>query len=54
MSVAQMREALSKVYPSTKWILKCKNMPDAQVIAMFNSFLSRGQFNKKPKTRVGV
>lgn len=56
MSVEQMRAELSNVYPSSKWILKVKRMPDAQVIAMYNSFLSRGKFNKKQhggEARVG-
>ncbi|MCX7817552.1 MAG: hypothetical protein N2317_08625 [Syntrophales bacterium] len=40
MSVAQMRNAIVKVYPGEKWKQKVLKMSDGQVIAVYHNFLS--------------
>lgn len=49
MSVDQMREQISKVYPSPKWKDKVKHMSDNQVIAIYYKFAKSGKLDEKPK-----
>lgn len=53
MTVAQMREHISKVYDGPGWKERVYyHMPDSQVIAIYNNFLKRDIFRKrKSKTR---
>ena len=46
MSAQQMRAAIYEVYPGRKWKEKVLNMDDAQVIAVYYSFLEKGKFDK--------
>ena len=44
MSVQQMRAAIYEVYSGRRWKIKVQNMSDAQVIAVYYSFLEKGKF----------
>lgn len=41
MSIEQMRAAIAKVYPGTKWAFKVAKMSDSQVVAIYYSFMQR-------------
>lgn len=45
MSVEQMREAISRVYPNWKWLNRVKKMEDKQVMAIYYKFLNEGVFD---------
>lgn len=47
MSVDQMRNEVRKAYPGQKWYDKVSKMSDAQIIAVYHSFLHAKKFNKK-------
>lgn len=47
MSVSQMRARLTKCYDNDKWAKKVARMTDRQVIAVYYSFLNRGEFTKQ-------
>ena len=51
MSVQQMRAAIYEVYPGRSWKEKVNNMSDAQVIAVYYSFLETGKFDRKPAAK---
>ena len=42
----RMRSAIIDAYPGRKWELKVNEMPERQVIAVYNHFLRAGMFNK--------
>lgn len=42
MSIEQMRDLISDVYPGDKWKEYVINMPDFQVLSVYNSFAQRG------------
>ena len=45
-----MRLAISEVYPGIGWKVRCSKMPANQVVAIYNSFMRSGRFEKsKPK-----
>lgn len=46
MTVPNMRDAISTVYPYPKWTERVKNMPDRQVIAIYHKFMNEGKFNQ--------
>lgn len=50
LTIADMRETISKVYSTKTWPYRVSLMPDSQVIAIYYSFLERGKLegmNKK-------
>ncbi len=47
MTVASMRDYISKMYDSDKWRLRVHGMEDNQVIAIYKTMQQRGQ--KPPK-----
>ena len=49
MTVSQMREKITKVYPGETWKRKVINMRDDQVVAIYFHFLETNKFNQKPK-----
>ena len=49
MKIESMRSEIGKVYPGTGWAKKVKRMPDAQVLAVYYSFLKNDRFKKKKK-----
>lgn len=51
MTVEQMRQAISDLYPGWPWKLKVAAMYDDQVIAIYYSCLERGQFDKPSASR---
>ena len=50
MTTEEMRLRLADLYPGRKWKLKCKTMPDRQVVAIFKS-LSERDFQKQKKLK---
>jgi len=48
MSIDQMRAELTKARPGPLWQHRVLCMPENQVVAVYYSFLRRGEFNKKP------
>lgn len=48
MTVNQMREAISKVYSGRKWKSKVARMDDGQVLAIYQDFMRKGLFDRKP------
>lgn len=46
MTVESMRSALGEVYPGDRWRRKVKEMPDAQVLAMYKRMEAAGQLFK--------
>lgn len=46
MTRETMRIAIADAYPGERWRVKCQNMPDDQVIAIYNHFLRDGVFEK--------
>jgi len=51
MTVEQMRNAISDLYPGWAWKQKVARMYDDQVIAIYRSCQERGQFNKPSPVR---
>ena len=51
MTVDQMRSTLAELYPGPNWLLKCKTMPERQVIAIYKSLSEKGKLCKKPKKK---
>lgn len=47
MNIQQMRMEISKVYSGKSWATKVKYMPDAQVLAVYYSFLKNDRFKKE-------
>ena len=49
--IEMMRDEISKVYgpEATKWIIKCKNMPTRQVVAIYLKMKEKGKFDKRRK-----
>lgn len=43
MSIEQMRAAVISVYPGKKWKERVDRMPDAQVVAIYKSFVQEGK-----------
>lgn len=41
-SASTMREALKRIYQSTKWSTKVDRMSDAQLYAVYSKFVERG------------
>ena len=46
MSVDQMREAITKVYPAERWQKKVAKMDDVQVMAIYFKFVQSGKLEK--------
>lgn len=46
MSVDQMREAITKVYPAVRWQKKVAKMSDDQVMAIYFKFAQCGKMEK--------
>ena len=46
MSVDQMREAITKVYPAERWQKKVAKMDDDQVMAIYFKFAQSGKLDK--------
>ena len=46
MSVDQMREAITKVYPAERWQKKVAKMDDVQVMAIYFKFAQCGKLEK--------
>ena len=51
MTVEAMRARIGEVYESDRWRVRVKLMPDNQVIAIYRTMQSRGQFRQKRKGR---
>lgn len=49
MKIESMRSEIGKVYSGAGWAKKVKRMPDAQVLAVYYSFLKNDRFKKKKK-----
>lgn len=49
MTVAAMRDYISKMYPSDRWRLRVHDMADRQVIAIYRTMQKRGQQPPKKK-----
>ena len=49
MSVDQMRDEISSVYPSESWWEKVDAMSDRQVAAVYNRMLASGDLRKPEK-----
>ena len=49
LTIADMRETISKVYSTKTWPYRVSIMPDSQVIAIYYSFLERGKFDAPEK-----
>jgi len=47
MTDAQMRDAISRVYSNRTWRLKVRQMPEKQILAVYNSFLKYDKFSHK-------
>lgn len=45
-SIDSKRLAIAEAYPGEKWHKKVKEMPDYQVVAIYNHFLRDGVFEK--------
>lgn len=54
MTVEAMRSKIGEVYESDRWRLRVKMMPDNQVIAIYRTMRSRGQFNPKRRRKSKV
>ena len=52
MTVVQMKKHISDVYDNWRWRDKVRRMSDAQVIAIYHSFLQKGKFKKTKSTRL--
>ncbi len=44
--IEQKRIAIAEAYPGERWFKKVKEMPDYQVVAIYNHFLRDGVFAK--------
>ena len=51
MTVEQMREAISDLYPGWSWKTRVSRMYDEQVIAVYRTCQERGQFDKPSASR---
>lgn len=51
---AQMREAIAAVYSGRKWKLRVARMDETQVFAVYQDFLRKGKFDKKPNQSPSV
>lgn len=51
MTIEYMREKIAEVYPGVGWKVKCRDMPDNQVVAIYRSFIEKGLFNKKKRLK---
>lgn len=50
MTIEQMREYVSKMYPSDKWKFRVKTMPDNQIIAIYHRLKEKPpKVKKDPK-----
>ena len=47
MNIQCMRTEISKIYAGKSWTTKVKYMPDAQVLAVYYSFLKNDRFKKE-------
>ena len=49
--IEQMRSQISMVYgpEATSWIIRCKNMPDRQVVAIYLKMKEKGKFDRRKK-----
>lgn len=54
MTENQMREAIAAMYSGRKWKTKVARMDEQQVFAVYQDFLRRGKFDKKPNQRPSV
>ena len=50
MNVEKMRAALGELY-GPKWRLKCQEMPDRQVVAIYKNLERKGKLKKPPKKK---
>ena len=46
LSVQNMRESVTRVYPGIGWRHKVERMSDAQIIALYHKFVSIGKLYK--------
>lgn len=51
MTVERMRCSLADVYPGDRWRLKCMQMPERQVVAIYKSLQRKNQLKRKPKKK---
>ena len=49
MNIGVMRRLVRDAYPGERWKSDVETMPDERIIAIYNSFVNRGKFNKKPE-----
>lgn len=47
MTLDQMREEITTVYPGPNWKLSVQGMSDRQVVAVYKKFLETGKFEDK-------
>ena len=47
MKIEVMRREISNVYSGEKWKKRVKNMPENQVLAVYNSFVRTNRFEKQ-------
>lgn len=47
MNIAMMRSEIIKAYPGESWKKKVKNMPENQVVAIYNSFKKADHLGKQ-------
>ncbi len=47
MKIEVMRREISNVYSGEKWKKRVKNMPENQVLAVYNSFVKTDRFEKQ-------
>lgn len=53
MTIEKMREKLmfGSKYNGPNWQLKVKDMPDSQIVAIYNNFKKSGMFRKSKKNK---
>lgn len=51
LSVDQMQDEILRVYPECGWRFKVLAMSDAQVAAIYNRMLSKGELKKEPERK---
>ena len=49
MTVDQMRCRLAEVYPGPKWYVRCMQMPENQVIAIYKNMSRTDRLKKKKR-----
>lgn len=54
LSVDRMRDEILRVYPECGWRFKVLAMSDAQVAAIYNRMLSKGELKKEPEKKPEV